>query len=373
MNDHESAATTPAGQRDHNPTESTFIRKTLIAVSIVAAFVVVFLLLAYAPDALILTFAAVWFGCVMHFAAKSLSYWTRIPERWALSIVVLLLILFFLGFFALLGWQLAGRIQELATNLQEAFQNLKTTVEEQFPQATTLLSKTPPEKAAQVVLGGQGGSPVSTLLATPFGFVVNVFYIFFTGLYLASSPRMYRDGVIALMPVDHRGKIQHVFNEAGEALWKWTLARLASMTFVGVLSGIGLALLGVPMAAMLGVLTALLVFIPNIGPILALAPPLLLSISEGGFMPLYVIALYAGIELVESYVITPLIHEHEDNLPAAIVIAAQLLFAILFGLIGVVFAMPIALVAMLFVQRFYVERGLEGTDQERELGKHPGV
>lgn len=359
-----------AASASESLSEHAFIRRTLIAVSIVAMFVVLFLLLIYAPDALLLTFAAVWFGSVLHFAALAISRWTGLAERWSLTIVVALIILMAMGFFGLLGWQLAGRINELVSNLSEAGQSVIKKVEEQFPQLRGLMKRTPPEKAAQVVLGGQSSTTVGGLLATPFGFAVNVLYIFFTGLYLAGNPRLYRDGLVALVPVRHRNKFRRVCDQAGRALWKWTIARVASMVLIGVLSWIGLALLGIPMAPILGVLTALLVFIPNIGPILALAPPMLLAVSKGPYMPLYVLLLYTAIELFESYLITPIIHEREDNLPAALVIAAQLLFGLLFGLLGVAFAMPIALVAMLFIQRFYVERGLEDTDEERELGTH---
>jgi len=351
-------------------TEHTFIRRTLIGVSIVALFVVLFLLLIYVPEALLLTFAAIWFGSVLHFASLTLTRWTGFAERWSLAIVVALLVLMIVGFFGILGWQLAGRIDELVSNLSEAAEAVVKSVQDRFPQLRGLMTRTSPEKAAQVVFGGESSTTVSGLLATPFGFVVNVLYIFFTGLYLAANPQMYRDGLVALVPVRHRNKFRHVCNEAGEALWKWTIARVASMVIIGVLSWIGLTLLGIPMAAMLAVLTALLEFLPNIGAVLALAPPMLLAVSEGPYMPLYVILLYMGIQFLESYFITPMIHEREDNLPAAVVIAAQLLFGLLFGMLGVAFAMPIALVAMLFIQRFYVERGLEDTDEEREFGTH---
>jgi predicted PurR-regulated permease PerM len=350
--------------------EHVFIRRMVIATSIVALFIILFLLLAYAPDALILTFGAVWFGCLLHFAALTTTRWTGLSQRWSLTVVVALLVLLMLGFFLLLGWQLAGRIDELASNLSEAADAALEQLEAAFPQVQTLLKRTSPAKAAQVVFGGKSTSAVTGLLATPFGFVIDVLYIFFTGLYLAASPQMYRDGFVALVPVQHRKKFRHVCNEAGEALWKWTLARVASMAIIGCLAWIGLALLGIPMSATLAVLTALFEFIPNIGPILSLIPPMLLSMSKGPYLPLYVILLYTGIQFVESYLVTPIIHQREDNLPAALVIAVQLLFGILFGLLGVAFAMPITLVAMLFIQRFYIERGLEDTDEEREIGTH---
>ena len=350
--------------------QTSFVRKVTLALTITSAFTAAFLVLAFAPSAVILTFAGVWFGAVLYHAAAGLARWTGLSENWALSVVIALVVIAALGFVVLLGVQIAGQIDQLVQNLSEAVDRLRGQLDG-YPQIQRFVERSAsPEQAAQVVSGGKSGSSVTAILTTPFGLLINVLFIFFTGVYLAFSPAMYRDGFVALFPVRQRRKVRRVCSEAGEALWRWTLARLASMTLVGILSGIGLALLGVPMAATLGVTTALFVFVPNVGPVLATIPPLLLAFSQGPWTPLYVLLLYIGIELFESYVVTPIIHEKEDALPAAITIVAQLLFGILFGLLGVTFAMPIALVAMIFVQRFYVERGLEGTTEERPIGAH---
>ena len=357
----------PLGHAPNDPGEPVIVRRILIGAAIVALFAAAFLLIAYAPSAVILSFAAVWFGSVLHHAAGGLSRWTGLPDKWSIGIVIAIVVAAAIGFVTLLGVQIAAQINQLMANLTEAVDQLWKQLE-QYPQLQRYLAPAAsPEQAAQVVTG-KSGSTVATLLTTPFGLIVNVLFIFFTGAYLGTAPRMYRDGFVALFPVHRRPKLRRVCDEAGEALWHWTLARLASMTLVGVLAGIGLALLGVPMAVTLGVTTALFVFVPNVGPVLATIPPLLLSFSQGGWTPLYVLALYIGIEALESWIITPIIHEKEDALPAAIVLAVQLLFGILFGLLGVTFAMPIALVAMVFIQRLYVERGLEGTDEERPIG-----
>src|SRR5690606_12154026 len=92
------------------------------------------------------------------------------------------------------------------------------------------------ERAVQAV-SGRASSTVATLLTTPFGFVVNVLFIFFTAAYLATAAHMYRDGFVALFPVHRRDKVRRVCNEAGESLWHWTLARLASMAIVGTMAG----------------------------------------------------------------------------------------------------------------------------------------
>lgn len=352
----------PAAAPARDARDADFVRRVVIATSVVAAFVVGFLLLAFAPDGVILTFAAVWFGCVLYHASAGLARLTRFPFKWAFGLVVALIVAAAIGFVALLGMQIATQVKDLASGLDEARTKLAEQLED-YPQLQRLVEKPPSaEKAAQALGGTQGGgqSPVAAILMTPFGLLINMLFVFFTGVYLAASSDMYTDGLTRLFPVGRREKVRRTLSEAGAALWHWTLARLFSMVLVGTAAGIGLALLGVPMAATLGVATALFQFVPNVGPVLGAVLPLLLSFGQGGWTPLYVLLLYIGIELVESYLITPIIHEKEDALPAAITIVAQLVFGILFGLLGVTFAMPIALVTIIFVQRFYVERTLEG-------------
>lgn len=339
--------------------EPQFVRRVLTVLALTTLFVLGFLWLGFAPSTFFLTFAAIWFGCVLHHAARLLSRWTAMGDKLAMSIVVMLLVGLFVGFFALLGFQIATRISELAVNLTEAMQQVLHQLDQQFPRFRVTWESLRSGKAAQMVMQGSSGTTVAGWLASPFGFGVNVLFIFFTGLYLAMSPVMYRDGLVILFPPRHQQRLRSVMNEMGAALWSWTLARLASMVLVGVMSWIGLAMLGIPMAATLAILTGIVVFIPNIGPVIALVPPMLLGFSQGPWVPVYVLGLYTVIELAESYLVSPIIHEHEDNLPAALVITAQLVLGVLFGLLGVAFAMPLILVIKIAVERLYLRRALE--------------
>ena len=352
----------PADPATAAPAEAgLFARKVTVTCAIAFAFVIGLLLLCYAPSALILIFAAVWFGAVLHHAAKWLHEKTGLAPWATLTLVVLLLLFSLIGFGVLLGWQLGQQVSELIPKLQEANAQIYKKMAA-YPQAQQLLENVPSFQDALGSLTAPGGYSVRNLLMTPFGFLVNILFIFFTGLYLANSAELYAGGFAQLFPVKRRPGIKRVLGEAGEALWHWTLARLASMVLVGILSWLGLWFLNIPMAATLGILTGLVVFIPNIGPIISLLPPMLLAFTIGPYQPLYVLALYTGIQMVESYLITPVIHQKEDNLPAAITISAQLLLGVLFGLLGITFAMPLALVAMIFVRRFYIQQGLEGRD-----------
>lgn len=339
--------------------ESQFVWRVLTGLALTSLFLAGFLWLGFAPSTFFLTFAAIWFGCVLHHAARLLVRWTAMGDRMAMTIVVVLLVGLVVCFFALLGFQIASRINELAGNLADAVEQVLQQLDEQFPQFRTMWDALSSGKAARMVMQGASGSTVASWLASPFGFVVNVLFIFFTGLYLATSPAMYRDGLVVLFPPRHQERLRSVMNEMGEALWGWTLARLASMVLVGVMSWVGLLVLGIPMAATLAIFTAIVVFIPNIGPAISLVPPMLLGVSEGPWVPVYVLVLYTAIQMVESYLITPIIHEHEDNLPAALVITGQLVLGVLFGLLGVAFAMPLILVVKIAVERLYLRRALE--------------
>ena len=147
--------------------------------------------------------------------------------------------------------------------------------------------------------------------------------------------------------------------KCARTLKSWLAAQLISMTVVGVLTGIGLLLIGMPLAFILGIIAGLLAFIPNIGPVLAVAPALLLAFGEGPSMLLWVAAVYLSVQTLESYVITPLVQQERVDLSPALVIAAQLLFGVLFGLLGLALAMPLVAVGRMLIKELYVHDYLE--------------
>jgi predicted PurR-regulated permease PerM len=133
------------------------------------------------------------------------------------------------------------------------------------------------------------------------------------------------------------------------------------MSVVRIATGIGLWLLGIPFAATLGLLSGLLTFIPNFGPILSAVPAILLGLSHGTSQALYVAVLYLAIQAVESNLLTPLIQQRNVKLPPVLNVGFQVLLGVLFGVPGIIVAAPLAVVAMVMVKRFYVEDYLGDT------------
>jgi predicted PurR-regulated permease PerM len=129
-------------------------------------------------------------------------------------------------------------------------------------------------------------------------------------------------------------------------------------------------LLGIPLAFSLGVLASLLTFIPNIGPVLAALPALLLAFVDSPTRALYVALLYLGVQAVESYGITPFIERETVSLPPAVTLATQLALGLLAGFAGVIVAAPLAAVGVVLVQTFYIQDVL-GDGRQESIGENP--
>jgi predicted PurR-regulated permease PerM len=127
------------------------------------------------------------------------------------------------------------------------------------------------------------------------------------------------------------------------------------MLIVSVATSVGLTLLGVPLALILGIIAGLLDFIPYVGPILAGVPAVLLALTISPDMAVYTLLLFVGIQLVEGYILQPLIEARAVDLAPAMVIVMQLVFGTLFGFAGVALATPLAAGLAVLVEMLYIE------------------
>jgi predicted PurR-regulated permease PerM len=177
----------------------------------------------------------------------------------------------------------------------------------------------------------------------------------FFGLFLSAAPQLYRAGFLHLLPKPSRPRAETVLDKVGGTLWWWLLARFGSMTVVGVLTWIGLLALNVPLAFTLALVAALLTIIPNIGPVLSAIPALLLALLQSPAAALWVGGLYLAIQTVESYLITPIFQQRVVSLPPALVIGAQVLMGVLFGLPGLIVATPLTATLFVLVRELYVK------------------
>lgn len=314
---------------------------------------------------LTLVFAGLLFGVFIHAISDWTAKHTPLTYRSSFLVLVsLMLLAIVIGCFYL-GSQVVRRADELWTQLQSAVQ----TADEKLSQTDWLKERLPNFSEVQDRVAESASSILPEMFQGLqwFGWgVTGVLVIFFVGLYAAYEPDLYRAGLVKLFPVDRRGRAEEVLAELKSALCLWIVGRIFSMAIVGIATAIAMWQLGIPLPITLGVLAALLTFIPNIGPLLAAVPQMLLAVNVGSQTVLYVLLFNVIMQTVESYLITPIVQRHEVSLPPILTIAAQLVMGVVVGIIGVMMAAPLVVVLIVSVQMLYIEDGL-GDDMNGQL------
>lgn len=325
------------------------------AVSLSVLFAGVTLFAVLAPDVLLVIFAGLLFGVFFDGGGSWLARRTGLARRWGIGLFVLLILAGCTAISFAFAPAVINQFTQLAEQVPAALGDLRTHIEG-YSWGDDLLRRVTP---AALVTGDSGGAATSAVLST-FGALGNFVIMLFIGLYVAIDPQTYRRGLISLLAPSARAEGGEILDATTAALQDWLVAQLMAMAVVGVLTWLGLWLIGVPLAPILGLIAALLAFIPNIGPIIAAVPGVLLALSDGPTTALLVLGVYVAVQSLESYVIQPLIFQKRVSLPAALVISVQLLLGVLFGLIGLALATPMAALAMTLTQEVYVRRYLDG-------------
>jgi predicted PurR-regulated permease PerM len=340
-------------QRHEHDADHRFTRRVALVNGIGILAILALAAIWFAYDALLLVFACILFAILLYELAGMLRERLHVHRQVALALVVTLLLLVF----GVGGWLMAPQIGEQADKLgaavPEALQRLRAAMEQQ-PLLKRLMSSMPSPEQMQKQLTQL--VPNAGLFFTGLmGALGNVVIILFVGIYFAAQPHLYIDGLVTLVPPAKRGRAREVMDELGRTLARWLLGKAASMLVVGVASAAGLALLGVPLALILGLIAGLLDFIPYLGPLMAGVPAVLIAFSDSPQQALYVVLLFGAIQLAEGYMLSPLIEKRTVSLPPALTIVMQLLFGALFGMAGVALATPLTAVLAVLVSMLYVQ------------------
>jgi predicted PurR-regulated permease PerM len=343
-----------------------FVKRVLIAVSLVLAMILLLVLVYFTIDVLLLIFAAVLLSVFLRGLADLVNRYTRLSETLSVLLVSFLLIVIIAGAVALLAPSVAEQVRHLREELPESAQKVSDyisqfgwgrTIIEQMPSISDIMQKI----GTFSLLANVGGIFSSTM-----GAVGNFFVVILLAVYLAIEPRFYVRGFIKLFPVENRPRVREVMRAIFDTLRWWLIGKAGSMLFIGLLTWIGLSILGVPLALTLGLIAGLLSFIPNFGPIISAIPAILLAFIDKPITALYVLALFVGVQLVESNLVTPLIERETIELPPALTIVFQLALGIIIGGLGLVLATPILAVVMVVVQMVYIQDVLGDSDTEVE-------
>lgn len=357
-------------QREQNSlTEHEFVRRVAIFFAVGTAFLFGILLLLNAFNVVLLLFISVLFALFLRGLTRLIVHYTHINDLLALALtgVVLLLLLVFVI------WQIGPRVVEQLDELMEQLPNA-------IDQLETLLRRINIDEQLTGQINGtdllntflSSGSSVFTrvtgIFSSTLGFLGTAVILFFIGIFLAVEPATYIDNAVRVLPHNQRLRAYGILQKLGTTLQLWMAARFASMLVVGGLTWLGLMILGVPVALPLALLAGLLTFIPNIGPILAIIPATLIGLSISVQMAALVFGLYLLVQVIESYIVTPIIERRTVSLPPALTITSQITLSLLVGQLGLLLAAPLVLVALVLVRELYLGEVLHDKPKESLTG-----
>lgn len=330
-----------------NMQRATFARRVCVAVGIVTLAALLLALLWAATDVLLLLFAAILVACFLRGLANLFSQYTHVPIGWSLGLVVTLLLAGITVAVSLLAPHVAGQVDDLSRGLTQSLQQVRAYLGE-YDWGRRILAQVP--GVAELAQRGNLLGRVTGVFSSTLGMFANALLVAFIGLYLAVAPGNYITGLLRLFPKQRRARMTGVVDSVGETLRRWLVGRAILMVVNGVLTAVGLWLLGIPLALTLGVIAGLLNFVPNIGPIIAGAPAVLIAWTLGPWAALYVLLFYIFLQSLDGYVLTPIIQQRTVSIAPALTITAQLLFGVLAGTMGLLLATPLMAAAMVLIR-----------------------
>ncbi|MCU0528339.1 MAG: AI-2E family transporter [Cyanobium sp. Prado107] len=184
--------------------------------------------------------------------------------------------------------------------------------------------------------------------------LLQLVFVLAVALMVAVQPEAYREVGVLLVPSFYRRRFRSVLVQCGEALSGWMVGVMISSLCVGVLAAIGLSLLGVNLVAANALLAGMLNVIPNVGPTLSTVFPMSVALLDSPWKSLAVLVLYVAIQNVESYLITPSVMHHQLKLLPGLTLSAQVIFTIIFGPIGLLMALPLAVCLQVLVREILI-------------------
>jgi predicted PurR-regulated permease PerM len=345
---------TPASEgreRGTHPPSDWVIRTGLNVGLGVIAIAAAAILLWYTAQVLLVFFAAIFVAVFFGGCGRYLSDNTRFSYPTCVAFVLIGLLQIFILGGLIIGPAIAAGSATLSDQLPQSFHELMGKINtsaigsrvlasaEAAMSASKDSSFTSSLKFAGLTLHGLGGLVFALVIA----------------VFLAFQPELYRVGFLNLFPKSRRARLGAVLDELGFTLWWWLMGQLVTMASVGTFIGVGLALLGVPLAGTLGLIAAILSFIPSLGPLMSVIPALLLAFTISPKMGLWVCLLYAGVQVLEANVITPLVQRRAISLPPAFVLGSELLMGLLLGGAGLAFATPLCAVLLVLVNMLYIQ------------------
>jgi predicted PurR-regulated permease PerM len=339
----------PSGAPRREP--DRLVSRTLTVLVLVAAALLVGVTIVVGKDILAASFLALCLAVLYNTFAEPLVRRFHMKRKPAVAIVMVVVFVG-LGAFLYLGQDLvSSQVGDFSSRADETYQKLRSSTED-VPVLGNAMEKTE---------AGGGGGPsfmkdAIGLLGTASQVVSGLILVAILSVFLAYAPGLYVGGFLELLPDRVRPQVEVLTDKAHEDLRQWLFSQLITMVACGVFVGVGLSIVGLPLAVFLGAFTMLVQFIPYFGAFISPIPGILVALGGDaeGKLP-GVIAVYVIAQFLEGWVLTPLIQEKRSDLAPAVLLLFQALAGVLAGPMGVVVATPLLVVIKTVVDELVVK------------------
>jgi predicted PurR-regulated permease PerM len=319
--------------------------------------VVVIALLVRTIDVLLVLFLAVILAVYLDAVAGFLHRRLDLPEGLALGSAVTLTLGALVGVVFLIAPAVASQVQDFITNLPKFLTELDQSINRLF-RSIPVLRRGVTENGAPGLLAnslnelfGVLRGAVVPYLKGGIELIIKGVSVFVMALYLARHPAIYLDGLIALIPPARRQLARVILFDLKVTLRAWVVGQLIAMVLLAALTTLGLWILGIPYFLAFGVFAGIAAIVPFFGTLLSTLVPALFALGVFGLpKALAVAALGVGVHLIEANFVAPVVMERQVNLPPVVTIAGVLLIGKLFGLAGLIVAVPILTFIMVLIR-----------------------
>ena len=342
----------------------------------IAALIISIVILWTLKEVLILIFAAIVIAMALCTITGEISNLLSLP-RWAsLGITLISIILISSISIVIIIPQFTSEFQELINQIPSAASKLWELLLSTFYNIAEIIYKDNiPDLADRNVLtnklsiipdGATLANGVADSITRLVSLVSNVgigilqfLFIISVGLMITLQPNSYKEVAISLVPSFYRRRARSILLKCGNALSNWMTGVVLSSICVAILASIGLYLLGIKLVIANALIAGVLNIIPNVGPTISTIFPLSVALLDAPWKSLAVLGLYIVIQNIESYIITPSIMQKQVKLLPGLTITAQFIFTIIFGPLGLLLAIPMAVVIQVFVKEIIIHDILE--------------
>ena len=313
---------------------------------------------------LLVLFGAVVLAVALDVPISALRRLLPLNRPAALMLVLIGLMLLGLGLFTLLLPEVIQQVEQLFALLPTLTRRLAELtdrvpwlpdLEHQLIQSNTLEKLQPLGGQLLGVAGGAANTTIQLLLMA------------LLAVLMALDPRSHTRLLVAITPAFYRPRMRQLLQECREALGGWLAGMTLSAVVVFLTTWAGLALLGVPLALLSGLICGLLTFVPTIGPTAATLVPLSVALLVSPAKLLQVLVLRLVLQNGEAFLLTPMLLNRAVNLLPTVALMSQLCLGALLGLPGVLLALPLVVVLQVFCEVVLVQDIMDHWDRQGEL------